>query len=365
MRVLWLVRRDLAADPGGDTVQLIETARALARRGVTVDFCDAPEPAFAGYDCVHLFHLDRLWENEARCRRLRAEKQPAVLSPIYWSSEAYDRNGRAGIQRACVRLLGRRCFADLRLFARWAAACCRRGWRRPPPGFRASASCVLRAVSVILPNSRAEQELIERSFGCRRPAVIIPNAVDPVRFNPPAAPWPDGREGVLSVGRIEPRKNQRALIRALAGTGVPLAIAGAPGPGNAAYYRRCRREAGSAVRFLGPMEPAALAGIYRAARVHACVSWYETPGLASLEAASCGCAIVATPGGCTREYFEDGAVYCEPESPASIRQAVETALSRGPSAALAARIAGEFTWDAAAEKTLEAYVLARAAQSPR
>ncbi len=346
-------------------MQIAETARALARRGVTVDLCDAPEPALAGYDCVHLFHLDRLWEHEALCRRLRAEMRPAVLSPIYWSSEEYDRRGRTLLQRACVRLAGRRALADLRLLARWAAACRRRGWRRPPGAFRASAALVLRTVSVILPNSRAEQALIERAFGCRRPAVIVPNAVDSVCFSPPAAPWPDDREGVLCAGRIEPRKNQRTLIRALAGTGIPLAIAGAPGPGGAAYYRRCRREARSTVRFLGRMKQSALADAYRAARAHACVSWYETPGLASLEAASCGCAIVATPGGCTREYFEDGAVYCEPDSPESIRHAVETALSRGPSAALAARIAGEFTWDAAAEKTLEAYAMAAAARPPR
>jgi glycosyltransferase involved in cell wall biosynthesis len=163
---------------------------------------------------------------------------------------------------------------------------------------------------------------------------------------------------VLCVGRIEPRKNQLTLIQALHGTGIPLTLVGQSGRYSSAYHRRCLRAADANVCFV-PHQPAAeLRGYYHAAQVHACVSWYETPGLASLEAALCGCALVVTPGGCTREYFGDDAVYAPPDDPDAIRAAVQQSLARGPSPALAQRVARAYTWDAAGAATLKAYELA-------
>ena len=86
--------------------------------------------------------------------------------------------------------------------------------------------------------------------------------------------------------------------------------------------------------------PEELRQLYRAASVHACVSWYETPGLVSLEAALSGCKLVVTPGGSTREYFGEDAFYCRPDDAASIRAAVVQALGlRLPTDRLAARVA--------------------------
>jgi glycosyltransferase involved in cell wall biosynthesis len=160
------------------------------------------------------------------------------------------------------------------------------------------------------------------------------------------------------VGRIEPRKNQLALITALRHSTIPLTLVGAAGRFSGAYERRCRAAAGTNVTFLGSQPAESLPRIYAAARVHACVSWYETPGLASLEAALCGCGLVLTPGGCTREYFGDEAAYARADDPASIRAAVEVALQRGPAPTLRARIAREFTWAEAARHTATAYQFA-------
>ena len=41
-------------------------------------------------------------------------------------------------------------------------------------------------------------------------------------------------------------------------------------------------------------------------------SWFETPGLAALEAALAGCSVVITPFGSTREYFGDLVEYARP-----------------------------------------------------
>jgi glycosyltransferase involved in cell wall biosynthesis len=361
MRVLWLVRKNLTEHPGGDTTQILQTAAALRRRGIEVSLASELGADLGWFDLVHLFHLDRLWENVAHGRRVRAAGLPLALSTIYWPSDEFDRGGRAGFQGWLARSFGSAAYQNLRLFQR----CLMHGReQRMLPSlsprrfsFHRNAVELLESVSVLLPNSRAEQEQIETRFGVRRPTVVVPNAADRSTFGPPPEPGP-ARAGVLCVGRIEPRKNQLSLIAALRGTGIPLTLVGQSGRFSSAYFRRCQRAADATVRCVGPQPPAELRGLYHAARVHACVSWYETPGLASLEAALCGCALVVTPGGCTREYFGDEAVYAEPDKPAIIRAAVEQALARGPSTGLAQRVAQHYTWETAAQKTAEGYELA-------
>ncbi len=363
MRVLWLVRRNLRQHPGGDTVQIENTAAALRAGGVHVELRSECPASLPDHDLVHLFHLDRLWENREHLERVQAANRPAVLSPIWWPSDEFDRGGRAGLQGWLARWVGSGAYQSLRLTQRYLLHC-RERRRIPLPGrlclrFRTAARELLRGVAVILPNSRAEQAEIERRFELARPTVIVPNAADTALFGPPAASAA-ARTGVLCVGRIEPRKNQLALITALRGTATPLTLVGSAGRFNRRYAARCRAAADEHVRFLPPCPASELPRLYHAAAVHACVSWYETPGLASLEAALCGCALVVTPGGCTREYFGDEATYCRPDDPGSIRAAVAQALARGPSAPLAARVAQECTWAAAATRTRAAYELALA-----
>ncbi len=98
MRALWLVRKNLREHLGGDTTQILQTAAALGRLGVEVELCDAAEPDYARGDVVHLFHLDRLWENARHAERIAAAGRPAVLSTIYWPADEFDRQARAGFR---------------------------------------------------------------------------------------------------------------------------------------------------------------------------------------------------------------------------------------------------------------------------
>lgn len=224
---------------------------------------------------------------------------------------------------------------------------------------------LLQNVAVILPNSEAERNIIENRFGIARPAVVVPNAVDAEAFDSTDKPPTDERTGVLSVGRIEPRKNQLMLIRALRDTQVPLTLIGTAGRFNRRYARRCRAEAGGNTHFVEHQDTAELSVYYRKAHVHANVSWYETPGLASLEAGLCGCNLVVTSGGSTAEYFGKSVDYCRPQDTASIRAAIESGLSRQPSSELAGRIRDEYNWNTTAEATLRGYELAIRSAAPR
>src|SRR5262249_26969183 len=158
----------------------------------------------------------------------------------------------------------------------------------------------------ILPNSEAEARQLVGLFGAdRRRIHVVPNGVDPrlAHASPASFRARFGAEPfVLYAGRVEPRKNVLGLIRAVRPLGTPIVVLGEAPPGHESYALACRRAGGDLVRWLARMDhdDPMLASAYAAARVFALPSWFETPGLAALEAALAGAAVVLTPFGCTR-----------------------------------------------------------------
>src|SRR5690606_31462965 len=115
------------------------------------------------------------------------------------------------------------------------------------------------------------------------------------------------------------------------------------------------QEAGDNVIFLGPVSHQDLAVLYKMAKVHALISWMETPGLSSLEAAAIDCNIVITDKGDTREYFEDMAYYCEPDDVASIREAIDKAYHEPLNPRLKEKVQQRYHWEKTAEMTEAGY----------
>jgi glycosyltransferase involved in cell wall biosynthesis len=109
------------------------------------------------------------------------------------------------------------------------------------------------------------------------------------------------------------------------------------------------------VEFIDKIPQEQLINYYCKAKVHALPSWFETTGLSSLEAAAMGCNIVITDKGDTVEYFGEDAFYCDPDSPQSIRSAVEQAAASNEKESLMNKIFTHFTWRQTAKQTLEAY----------
>lgn len=110
-----------------------------------------------------------------------------------------------------------------------------------------------------------------------------------------------------------------------------LVVLGEAPPECRTYHERCRAEGGDAVAWLASTdhEDPLLASAYAAARVLALPSWFETPGLAALEAVLAGTAVVITPFGSTREYFGDRVLYARPDRLGEIKSAIAR-LVRGP-----------------------------------
>ncbi|MBC9209277.1 glycosyltransferase [Roseomonas aerophila] len=166
-----------------------------------------------------------------------------------------------------------------------------------------------------------------------RPHSIIHNPVDASLFTPgdgqqfratfesqTGRPAPE--RFALSVGRIEPRKNQLALIKSLASSECPLVLIGHEA--DVEYSEACHAAAGKNVHFLGrlPHQRDVLASAYQAASTFAQVSWSEGGSLAALEAAASGCRLVLSDLPSNREYFGHHPSYVALDNHAAIRKAV-------------------------------------------
>jgi len=208
------------------------------------------------------------------------------------------------------------------------------------------------AADVLLPNSQGEADSIRAELGVSTPIRVVPNGADPAVFGISAMA---GRVGVVMASRMEPLKNQLALIKACRALDADLTLVGRVHPHHESYAVACRQTAGPSVTFVDHLAPSDLASVFQRSAVHALPSWFETTGLSSLEAALAGCAIVTTDRGYAGEYFGSDAEYCDPASRTSIRSALERALRRGPPPSLSEHIAASFNWDVVAERTLAAY----------
>ena len=295
----------------------------------------------------------------AQIDALKAHGTPLALSPIWLDLRALFATAPHVEHALAARSVAKveRRFAKLhRVDAQlpWQGSIARNAGRR----LEVQRALVLDA-DVLLPASEVEAYLYgERLRATRVPYVVAPLGVDDDAF---AVERPPVRTGVLCAGRIEPKKNQAALLYALRDTDIDVTLVGlAHDP---RYLALCRKWATPRTRFVEHAPHDEVVRMMASAAVHAHPSWLESPGLSSLEAAATGARIVTGDRGCEREYFGPDIDYADPADPATIRAAVLRALERGPrdrGDALERRL-GARTWRRTGEATLEAYARAVAA----
>lgn len=183
--------------------------------------------------------------------------------------------------------------------------------------------CIRRAACIITVSETSRQE-IARHLGVSHDRIhVCPNSIDTaVYFNTGIKPKEDV---ILFVGTIQPRKNLANLLRAfaIAADAIPasLVIAGASGWRNSAVAEvieslpaRVRER----ITFMGFVADTELKALYRNARLFAAPSLHEGFGLIVLEAIASGTAVLTSPRGALKEFFDGAAFFCDPENPEDI-----------------------------------------------
>src|SRR5687767_11160942 len=110
MRVLMVNRPDALEKPGGDVVQMQETARELRNLGVEVELAYGPQfvDRYREFELVHLFNLQTpgFTVGEA-CKATEAGK-PIAVSTVYWDFGAEQLLLKSPKWRSIKRVLGKK-----------------------------------------------------------------------------------------------------------------------------------------------------------------------------------------------------------------------------------------------------------------
>lgn len=205
--------------------------------------------------------------------------------------------------------------------------------------------------------SRAARDTVAKHLGGAYE--IIPNGVDVERFSG-AAPIPelsDGGLNILFVGRMEPRKGAKFLLRALPDirSGLPASRVVVVGGGPLTWYYRSHvpRSCGGYASFEGRVSGGMLPRYFASADIYCSpATGGESFGIVLLEAMAAGAAIVASDIPGYRDVVTHGetGTLVAPEAPSAIADAV-VRLGRDP--ALRAKLVGN------ARRAVERYAWSR------
>lgn len=358
MKVALISRSSLYSVPGGDTTQIKATARYLKKLNVLTEIKLSHQKInYQDYDLLHFFNVIRPADI---LMHIRQSNLPYTVSTIYVDYKEYEMTARESTTARLHGLIGANNIEYLKTLARTLKA----NLRLPcfeylKLGQKKSILKVVNSAACLLPNSKSEHSRLCKDYPNTTDFQIIPNGIDTdlfqydeTKLNSELA----NKSGILCVGRIEGVKNQLNLIKAVNNTDQQLTIIGKAAPNHQAYYQECKRVAAKNIKFIDHLSQEELISYYLKAKIHILPSWFETTGLANLEAAMLGCNIVTTNRGDTKEYFEDYAEYCEPNDLNSIKTAIDIAKRKECNLNLRSHILENYTWEITAEKTKLAYL---------
>lgn len=348
MKILLLARSTLFSQPGGDTSQINATAASLIKLGCKVEIATADRvPPVEGFDVVHFFNLFRPGDVLPHLKKIKK----LAVTTIYVDYSEYDRQQRGKSWKLLHHLAGKFGMEYLKTTLRWL-----KGKEKFPGGQylwrgqKSSISLVLKKAGQLICASHHEAAQLASDFPKFRKLDYSKIPLGSEHFA--TQKEQERNPEVVCLARIEGLKNQLNLIRAVRGD-YPLKLYGQAAANQGSYLKQCQQEAGENVKFMGHRGAEELSQVLAEIKVHALPSYFETTGLATLEALKAGCQAVVADRGPMREIFGNHVFYGDPASPISIRKAIDDALAgsndhRG-------WVEENFSWDKAALQILDIY----------
>jgi glycosyltransferase involved in cell wall biosynthesis len=340
MKVAFYTYPSAFQNVGGGEVQLLKTKEALEKKGIEVKLFDQWEDKLDNFDILHIFGSVKdclgLMET-ARNKNIKIALSTVFCSTFkraIWES----RDTRTRIEQ-CLRHLAKILF----------------------PVFPSEKRKMMLISDVLLPNSAMESLSLKKLFALKNIKMqVVPNCVDEWFRDADPKIFIDKyglKDFALAVGRIEPRKNQLNLIKALSGTDKNLVIIGDPVSDYLDYYKKCKEISGKNIYFLPSLKhlDPLLKSAYAASSIFVAPAWFETTCLAALEAGLAGTRVAITKYGYTKEYYKDMVGYFDPASVYDIRKTILSMLCMHKTEDLKNHIYKNYTWDKAAEATIAAY----------
>ncbi len=243
-----------------------------------------------------------------------------------------------------------------------AHSCVKTWWRSvhgedvPPvwDDYAAAVASGLAAADAVIAPTAAFLSMLEEAYGPVESAGVVHNG----RAATGALPGPHKEPLVLCAGRLwDEAKNVACLDAAAAGLPWTVAVAGATDRPDEGVGRRFRHASA-----LGSLDVGEMRSWCNRAAIFVSPALYEPFGLAVLEAAQSGCALVLSDIPTLRELWDGAAVFVRPREPSAVHRALATLIAEperrqalGQAAALRA---GRYTPELMLEGTLAAYARA-------
>lgn len=349
LRVAMQNRPQTFSAPGGDTVVMQELKRELENMGLRMEYLFKIED-LKDFDLVHTFNFALSDMIKLYAENAERQRKPFIITPMYEDWPRFINPSfklyyffKEYIEKDQPRDAFDEIISPL---------------KRLKPHHRADNSFNVRLAGGITPSGPSEAERINADYPYARNVVPVYLGCDlpAADIGPELFIKETGlKDFVLSVARIETRKNQLMLLKALEDEDIPLVLVSGGYTYQMPYLELCRKFKRRGQTFLlDRLSDEMLVSAYMAAKVHALPSWYELPGMVSVEAAHYDCNVVASPWGTVEDYLGDYGYYAEPDDPEALRRAVLKAMKDPVNPALKEHVK-RFTWKKAAQTTLEVY----------
>ncbi len=386
MKILYQSRVDLYSPRGGDTIQIEKTKEAIEKldKNIQIDIVTDMWPKnIEEYDLVHLFNLDWICETYGQLIWAKKHGKKVILSAIHHSEsevKTYEDLARYDIRRIYNALIASQSLRDE--FKNLYRSLFNLKKLEPTlgqllRGIRNEQKYILENADLVLVQTKIEADEIDKDFDVKLTKYHnVVNGVDAELFTSTSKEKfenlvknvlgvnLDGKKILLSVGRVEPRKNQLSLINIFSELqndqrfkDYYLVFMGGMTDKSYEYTSKFKRlvEKNDKILYLGPQSQDLVASAMRFPGIFVHTSWFETTGLVCLEALLSEMNVVSTSTR-LKEYVGDSIVYCNPESPESIKNAILEASRKGAvSAELVDLIIKNYSWKNTAEQTLEGY----------
>ncbi|MFC1621889.1 glycosyltransferase [Patescibacteria group bacterium] len=369
MKVLMQGRFDLQSGGGGDKVQIENTAEELRSLGVEVDVVYNYVRDYSPYDLVHVFQLDWTPETHFFAREAKRVGLPLCFSPIHHNVKE-------------VKRCDDECVYDYRRFSKFLFGNQHkrdtfknvyRSFLNPKKvgptfhsvfkGLKNMHVETLTLSDAILVQTELEAKDLKETYGVDFKWFKVPNGVGEQFFHLEGCQNPLPFDNyIFSVGRIEPRKNQLNIIKAVESVrqeyeeDIQLVFVGTKNMKNHLEYTlrfNCELKKNPWITVVDYVPNRDIPAYFKFAKVCVSASWFETTGLTLLEALFCETnAVASSPR--AKEILGDLASYCDPGDLDSISEGIKKEF-KAPRPSLSPGMKAEYTWENAAKKTLEVY----------
>ena len=324
MRVLYPLRFDATEKGGGDVIQIHKYARFVEEAGGQAVFTSSLKPDASNCDLIHASNIDRP-ETYFQVMHVARHfpKVPLIFTPIHHSNvqrRKYEAHGRRGSLRVVNALVPSYQFREALKFlvrglkkrALFLASCRFLTVRKPQKKIAAKATLALLA-------SEAERKWCEEDYQIHfARQEIFPNGFQKTDMVADDVP----RDiDVIMTGRIESRKNQVAVLKALSGTNLKVCMLGALNQRHQGYLAEFRQllAANPTFEYLGARSHPETLSLLNRSKVYISASWLEVMSLSDLEAFAAGCRVIASLHGSTHEVLGKEVRYVNPASIEEIR----------------------------------------------